>query len=144
MLVLHYYISQEYLCIITLAATATTRLLLLGIELKSELVDQSQNDTIHTNESYRSPLISVYSCRGTQFDMFHPQKNVWICFQMTFFSVWRLNSPKTDQICSLGDNLITSNVKGDFIVVKTWDNTFGHRSERYRVGFQSTRGPKLW
>ena len=47
-----------------------------GIDLKSKLIDQSQNDTIHTNESYQSPLNSVFSCRDNQFDMFHSKKNV--------------------------------------------------------------------
>ena len=66
------------------------------VELKTVLVDQSQNDTIHTNESYRSPLNSVSSCRDTQFDMFHSQKSVIliiIMFSDDFFHCMTTDFP---------------------------------------------------
>ena len=54
---------------------------------------------------------------------------------MTFFIVFMTADlpPKMDQIYSLDDNLVTFDVTGDCIVIELSDNTFGHRSERYRV-----------
>ena len=67
-----------------------------GVQLKGELAGQSENDTIHIDELYRSSLNLVSSCRGTQVGMLHPQKMVMltrIMFSTHFFHCMGHDSP---------------------------------------------------
>ena len=92
-----------------------------GVKLKGELAGQSENDTIHTDELYRSSLNLVSSCRSTQFDMLHSQKMVmWttIMFSAHFFHCMGHDSPQMDQICSLDDNLVRFGGKSDCSAIK--------------------------
>ena len=89
--------------------TRMLSLVLQGVQLKGELAGQSENDTIHTDELYRSSLNLVSSCRGTQVGIFHPQKMVMlttIMFSAHFFHCMGHDSPQMDQICLLDDNLV--------------------------------------
>ena len=69
-----------------------------GVQLKGELAGQSESDTIHTDELYRSSLNLVSSCRDTQVGMFHPQKMVMltrIMFSARFFFIaWTTIPPQ--------------------------------------------------
>ena len=120
---------------------------LQGVQLIGELAGQSENDTIHTDELYRSSLNLVSSCRDTQFDMFHSQKMVMlttIMFSAHFFHCMTHDSPQMDQICSLDDNLVRFGGKSECGAIKMWDSTFGHRSERYLVSLGPRKDPKWW
>ena len=126
-ILIYMHISIIYVCI-----------LLQGVQLIGELAGQSESDTIHTDDLYRSSLNLVSSCRGTQFDMFHPQKMV----MLTRIMISRF--PRMDQICSLDDNLVRFGGESECGAIKMWDNTFGHRSERYLVGLGTRKDPKRW
>ena len=94
---------------------------LQGVQLKLKLAGQSENDTIHTDELYRSSLNLVSSCRSTQFDMLHSQKMImWttIMFSAHFFHCMGHNSPQMDQICSLDDNPVRFSGKNECGAIK--------------------------
>ena len=92
-----------------------------GAQLKGELAGQSENDTMHTDELYRSSLNLVSSCRDTQVGMFHSQKMVMlttIMFSDHFFQCMDHDSPQMDQICSLDDNLVRFGGKSECGAIK--------------------------
>ena len=144
---LHVGHFDRYLSHLSISWALHCSLLLQGVQLKGELAGQSENDTLHTDELYRSSLNLVSSCRDTQVDMFHSQKMVMlttIMFSDHFFFCMDHDSPQMDQICSLDDNLVRFGGKSECGAIKMWDNTFGQRSERYLVGLGPRKDLKWW
>ena len=70
---------------------------LQGVQVKGILVGQSQNDTIHTDESYRSHPNLVSLCRTTQDDVFHSQKIVILTTIMFLDHLFELYGPRCPQ-----------------------------------------------
>ena len=118
----------------------------LGLQLKTKPIDYLQNSMTHTNDSYRSPPNSGFSCRNTQFNMFHSYKRV-ILIKTGILDEGL--SQLTSNLISISrkililDNLFVFCVQGDHTGVKMRGDMFSHGSKRYRVVIGGLRWPKL-
>ena len=68
-----------------------------GVQVTGILVGQSQNDTMHTDESYRSHPNLVFPYRTTQDDVFHSQKIVILTTIMFLDHLFSLYDPRCPQ-----------------------------------------------